>query len=95
MRNKFAIKLIFILVGSFTMLIVSFTVIYDFFIPDVCYYHENEMNSFMSLFYSAKGGDNGHPSPNFLNFLVSVLIGGGVGYMFFPIFFKKNHVIKD
>lgn len=72
------------------MFLLSFTIIYDLLIPDVCYYHTNEMNSFMSLFYSAGPWDNGHPAPNFTNFLSSLLIGGILGYGTYKIVTKDN-----
>jgi hypothetical protein len=43
------------------------------------------MNSFMSLFYSAGPADNGHPTPNFTNFLVSFVFGGILGYALYKL----------
>ena len=63
------------------MVVLSFTLLYKLLIPDVCYYHTHEMNSFMSLFYSSGPADNGHPTPNFTNFLVSFVFGGIIGYV--------------
>ncbi len=78
-------KWMFISIGAIITFLVSFTIIYDLLIPDACYYHTNEMNSFMSLFFSVGGADNGHPSPNLANFLVSLSIGGSLGFMVYKI----------
>ncbi|MEP5340167.1 MAG: hypothetical protein ABJL44_11325 [Algibacter sp.] len=87
-KNK-TLKWFYFSVGGIIMFIISFTLIYDLLIPDICYYHMNEMNSFMSLFYSAGGVDNGHPSPNLLNFLFSLFIGGVLGNGIYMIVAKK------
>ena len=52
------------------------------------------MNSFMSLFYSAGPADNGHPTPNFTNFLVSFALGGIIGYGTYKLI-NKIHLIKN
>jgi len=83
-------KWTFILVGGIGMFLISFTLIYNLLIPDICYYHTHEMNSFMNLFYSAGGADNGHPSPNFLNLIISLIIGGILGYGIYKYLTNKN-----
>lgn len=90
MKSNKTLKYVLISAGSIGMFLINFTVIYDLLIPDVCYYHMNEMNPLMNLFYSAGGGSNGHPEPNFLNFLVSILVGGFIGYKVFKLVMKKN-----
>ena len=90
MKESKTIKWVFITVGGISMCLISFTLIYDLLIPDICYYHTNEMNSFMNLFYSAGGADNGHPSPNLLNLIVSLIIGGILGYGIYKYLTNKN-----
>ena len=90
MRESKTLKWILIFVGSIIIFLISFTVIYDLLIPDVCYYHEHEMNTLMSFFYSAGGGDNGHPEPNLFNFIFSLFIGGLIGLGIYRILTKKN-----
>lgn len=90
MKSNKTLKYVLISIGSIGMFLINFTVIYDLLIPDVCYYHMNEMNPLMNLFYSAGGGSNGHPEPNFLNFLVSIFVGGFIGYKVFKLVMKKN-----
>jgi len=85
MKKSKTLKWIYICLGGIIMFIISFTLIYDLMIPDVCYYHTHEMNSFMSLFYSAGPADNGHPAPNFTNFLVSFVLGGIIGYALYKL----------
>lgn len=85
MKKSKTLKWIYICLGGIIMFIISFTLIYDLLIPDVCYYHTHEMNSFMSLFYSAGPADNGHPTPNFTNFLVSFVFGGIIGYALYKL----------
>ena len=82
MKKSKTLKWIYICLGGIIMSKISFTLIYDLLIPDVCYYHTHEMNSFMSLFYSSGPADNGHPTPNFTNFLVSFVFGGILGNVF-------------
>ncbi|MEL0653324.1 hypothetical protein V6246_18025 [Algibacter sp. TI.3.09] len=83
MKESKPSKWTFIIVGGIIMWIISFTLIYYLLIPDVCYYHFNEMNSFMKLFYSAGGADNRHPSPNSSNAIFSFIIGGILGYVIY------------
>ena len=90
MKESKTLKWTFISVGGIIVFLISFTIIYELLIPDICYYHTNEMNPFMNLFYSAGGGSNGHPEPNFLNFLVSIFVGGFIGYKVFKLVMKKN-----
>ncbi len=65
-------------------------IIYGLLIPDDCYYHTHKMNSLMSLFYSNEPGDNGHPFPNSLNFILSLLIGVILEYIFYKIVVKNK-----
>ena len=90
MKSNKTLKYVLISIGSIGMFLINFTMIYDLLIPDACYYHMNEMNPLMNLFYSAGGGSNGHPEPNFLNFLVSIFVGGFIGYKVFKLVMKKN-----
>jgi len=90
MKESKTLKWIFISVGGILICLISFTLIYDLLIPDICYYHINEMNPIMNLFYSAGGADNGHPSPNLLNFIFSLFIGGILGYGIYKIVTNKN-----
>jgi len=90
MKKSTTLKWIFICFGAILMVVVSFTFIYDLLIPDPCYYHTNEMNSFMNLFFSAGPADNGHPEPNLTNFLVSLCIGGFLGYGTYKIVTKDK-----
>ena len=89
MRESKTLKWIIISVCGILMFLISFTLIYDLLIPDICYYHINQMNSFMNLFYSAGPADNGHPEPNLLNFLISLFIGGILGYWIYKIITKN------
>jgi len=94
MKKSNTLKWFFICFGGIVMFLVSFTLIYALLIPDVCYYHTHEMNSFMSLFYSAGPADNGHPAPNLTNFLVSFVFGGIIGYVTYYLI-NKIHLIKN
>jgi len=90
MKESKTLKWIFISVGGILMSLISFTLIYDLLIPDVCYYHMNEMNSFMNLFYSAGPAENGHPGPNLLNLIVSLIIGGILGFGMYKLLTNKK-----
>jgi len=90
MKESKTLKWILILTCGIGTVLTSFTLIYDLLIPDICYYHTNEMNSFMNLFYSAGGADNGHPSPNLLNLISSLIIGGILGYGIYKFLTNKN-----
>ena len=85
MKKSKTLKWICIGLGAILMVVLSFTLLYKLLIPDVCYYHTHEMNSFMSLFYSSGPADNGHPAPNFTNFLVSFVFGGIIGYVLYKV----------
>ncbi|MBC8882791.1 hypothetical protein H9X57_03540 [Flavobacterium piscinae] len=91
MKKSNTSKFIFIGLGGVMMFLFSFTIIYDLLIPDPCYYHTNEMNSFMCLFYSAGPVDNGHPVPNFTNFMVSFIIGGLLGIALYKLTTVNTH----
>jgi hypothetical protein len=90
MKKSKTLKWTFISVGGIIVFLISFTIIYELLIPDICYYHTNEMNSFMNLFYSAGGADNGHPEPNKLNFITSIIIGGILGNVIYKLGTKQT-----
>ena len=90
MKKSKSLKYTLISTGSIGLFLISFTLIYELLIPDICYYHMNDMNPIMNLFYSAGGGSNGHPEPNFLNFIVSIFVGGFIGYKVHKMVMKKN-----
>jgi len=92
MKESKTIKWVFILVGGIIMSLISFTLIFNLLIPDICYYHNNEMNSFMNLFYGAGPADNGHPGPNLLNLIFSIFIGGIIGYGIYKLLQKKQEL---
>ncbi|WP_276979070.1 hypothetical protein [Flavobacterium filum] len=89
MKKTTTLKWICIVLGAILMVILSFTLIYDLLIPDPCYYHTNEMNFIMSIFYAAGPADNGHPGPNLTNFLVSLGFGGILGYGIYKLISKN------
>lgn len=90
MRESKTSKWTLISICGIVMVITNFTLLYDLLIPDICYYHIHEMNSFLNLFYSAGPADNGHPSPNFLNLIISLIIGGILGYGIYKILINKT-----
>ena len=92
MKESRTLKWIFICVGGFIAMLISFTLIYNLLIPDVCYYHTNEMNPLMNLFYSSGPADNGHPEPNKLNFIFSLFVGGIIGHRIYKIVAKKSRI---
>ena len=81
-------KWLFITIGGIVFHVFSFTWLYDFLIPDPCYYHSHEMNYFMGLFFSALSASNGHPEPNLVNFILSFLVGSLIGFVTFKKFVK-------
>lgn len=92
MKESKTLKWILISICGIGMILNSFTVLYELLIPDICYYHTHEMNSVLSLFYSARPASNGHPGPNILNFILSLLVGGIIGNRIFKLITKKNEV---
>ena len=89
MKESKTSKWFLILTFGIGMVLISFTLLYDLLIPDVCYYHTNEMNPIMNLFYSADPASNGHPEPNIVNLILSLLMGGIIGYRIYKILIKK------
>ena len=92
MKESKTLKWTFISICGIGMVLISFTVLYDLLIPDICYYHIHEMNSFLNLFYSAGSASNGHPEPNILNFILSLLVGGIIGNGIYKLVTKKNEL---
>jgi hypothetical protein len=88
MKNNKTLKYTFIFFGSIGMFLLSFTILYDLLIPDLCFYHTNKMNSVMNLFYSSGGASNGHPEPNILNLISSIFAGGFIGYKIYVLLVK-------
>lgn len=92
MRKSKTLKWTLISICGIGMVLTSFTLLYDLLIPDICYYHTHEMNSFLNLFYSAGPASNGHPEPNILNFVLSLLVGGIIGNGIYKILTKKTEL---
>ncbi|KZS39508.1 hypothetical protein AWE51_25750 [Aquimarina aggregata] len=92
MKETKTLKWTLISICGIGMVLTSFTLLYDLLIPDICYYHTHEMNSFLNLFYSAGSADNGHPSPNLLNLITSLIIGGILGYGIYKIVINKKKI---
>ncbi|GAA0744622.1 hypothetical protein [Gaetbulibacter jejuensis] len=92
MKESKTLKWTLISICGIGMMLISFTLLYDLLIPDICYYHTHEMNSFLNLFYSAGPASNGHPEPNILNFILSLSVGGIIGNGIYGILTKKNEL---
>jgi len=92
MGKSKTLKWILISIFGIGMVLTSFTLLYDLLIPDICYYHTHEMNSFLNLFYSAGPASNGHPEPNILNFILSLLVGGIIGNGIYKMLTKKTEL---
>lgn len=73
------------------MFFLNYSVLNTIFVPDPCYYHFNEMNWFMRIFYYADSGSNGHPEPNLFNLLVTISIGFWMGIVSSKMILKKMH----
>ena len=80
MNEDKSLKYIIISLFSIGLMLLNQTIVYEILIPDLCYYHENEMNLILELFYAANGGSNGHPEPTILNFFFSLILGGFIGF---------------
>lgn len=72
------------------MVCVSYFWLYELFIPDICYYHDHEMNPILNIFYSTYPGGNGHPAPNLTNYFLSFFIGGIIGNGLYFLAIKSN-----
>ncbi|MBS3993081.1 MAG: hypothetical protein KGZ87_05135 [Bacteroidetes bacterium] len=92
MEKSKTLKWTLISICGIGMVLTSFTVLYELLIPDICYYHTHEMNSFLNLFYSAGPASNGHPEPNILNFILSLLVGGIIGNGIYKLLTKKTEL---
>ncbi len=79
------LKWIIIIVCSIGTLIFNMTIIDSLLIPDPCFYHTNEMNPLLSLFYSSSGY---HPEPNIFNIVFILIIGGVIGKWIFKLISK-------
>lgn len=90
MNKQKIIRWVLIVIGALVTVFVSFTVVYQTFIPDICYYHTHDMNLVMGWFYSSMPGDNGHPSPNLFNLVFSLVIGGLSSDLFYRKLIRKH-----
>lgn len=91
MKRKTQNRIAVIIIFSALSLFLSVTIVYELIIPDICYYHFNEMNPTLELFYDVKGGANGYPSPSFLNLFFSALIGGFSGNLVYSLIINKKN----
>jgi len=73
-------KWVFIIVGGVLVFIVGQTFIFDLIIPDPCFYHTNETNFLIELFFDLNPGNNSHPEPNILYIIFSLVIGSILGH---------------
>ncbi|MFN3907637.1 MAG: DUF4738 domain-containing protein [Flavobacterium sp.] len=77
MKYFFKISLVFLTVSLAILLNVY--VIEPWLIPDPCYYHTNILSGWKSYFYHITAISNGHPEPNWMNWLLTILIGAYIG----------------
>lgn len=90
MKKSKALKWIFISIGGTGLFLTSFTLLYNLLIPDVCHYHDHEINPIMDLFYSAGPSSGGHPEPTLFNFMFSFLVGGILGNGIYVLLTQKT-----
>lgn len=72
-------KWLIITVFSISALFFNFAYIDNLIMPDPCYYHINEMNLILNLFYSSSSASGGHPEVNLFNIIFTIIIGGLIG----------------
>ncbi len=60
------------------------------FIPDPCYYHSNDGGWLFNLFYELPAWNGFHPSPNTLNYMLTVTAG-----LVFGIYFAIKKYKRD
>jgi len=72
-------KWLIIIICSILSLFLNFAVIDKLIIPDPCYYHTNEMNPILNLFYTSSSASGGHPEMNLFNIIFTIIIGGLIG----------------
>lgn len=68
------------ILGAIAAFIFNFFFLELFIIPDICYYHSHETNFIFDIFYSLPGWNGFHPVPTKYNFIITILIGGYIGY---------------
>jgi len=90
MKRNNKTRIFSICLSAIIFLVLSCTLIFDLLIPDICYYHFNEMDPILNVFFNVKGGDNGHPSPSLFNLIVSMLIGGLLGNQLYKFFLQNR-----
>jgi ribose/xylose/arabinose/galactoside ABC-type transport system permease subunit len=80
--------------GAILALLLNVFVLEKIVIPDPCYYHSHDTSKSFDLFYEFKAIDGGHPSPTWLNLIVTILIGALTGLILGARFSKKRHKQK-
>ncbi len=79
-------KWLIIIICAILLLFLNFTVIDKLIIPDPCYYHTNEMNPILKLFYTATSASGGHPEQNIFNLIFTILVGGLIGKLIYRLY---------
>jgi hypothetical protein len=83
-------KWIFLILGVIITILINYSFLNNLIIPDPCFCHLNPTNYWIDLFYNSGNINNGHPEPNILNFLLTILIGLLIGKIGYNYYLKNN-----
>ena len=72
--------IIFTIAGAILTFIANYFFIEQLTIPDPCKYHSAETSVFFDLFYDLPSVDGGHPFPTIFNLLLTITLGGLIGF---------------
>ncbi len=70
-----------ICIGGVLAFLLNVLLIESVIIPDICYYHTHDTNFFIDTFYDFPSSEGGHPVPSIINIILSLTVGGIVGFL--------------
>jgi hypothetical protein len=83
-------KYFFYFAGVVLAFIINFNFIEPIIIPDPCYYHTHSTTKLFDVFYGFPVTENGHPSANFTNLILTTVIGFLIGNLLYKVVFKRK-----
>jgi len=90
MGYKISVIFLFVFLGAVMALLLNLLLIEQLIIPDLCYYHSHPTTALFDVFYNFPPGEGGHPAPTLFNLIITLLLGGLMGFMLAKRKLKKK-----